>query len=177
MHMTSDRRPWTSDLGPPTADLGPLSQSFSFSFSVSHPFSLSLSQSLIRESPSFSFSLSQSLSLPGPQPLSLSAPERIHEIDVASCWKPTKLIRCEHYALQHRGPPRTPHIHSQGAAEEYHRREACQTIFVLCKQCLVTHVCPCVSVSVSARVYAPTVFTHLCMHLVSEQSNCTTKCS
>ena len=80
MHMTSDRRPCTLDLGPPTADLGALSQSFSFSFSVSHSFSLSLSQSLIRESPSFTLSLSQSLSLPGPQPLSLSAPERIHEI-------------------------------------------------------------------------------------------------
>ena len=54
--------------------------SHSVSGCQSHSLGLLLSQSLIRECPSFSLSLSQSLSLPGPQPLSLSAPERIHEI-------------------------------------------------------------------------------------------------
>ena len=70
---------------------------------------------------SHSASTSQSLTLSVSQPFSLSAPERIHEIVVPSCWKPTKLIRCEHYPLQHRGPPGTPHIHLQGAAGEYCR--------------------------------------------------------
>ena len=112
----------TVDFGPRISDRGPRTtlsviQFELFSLSPFQTFTVSVSHC---ESPSFSFSLSQCLSLPGPQPLRLSAPERIHEIDVASCWKPTKLIRCEHYPLQHRGPPGTPHIHSQGAAEEYH---------------------------------------------------------
>ena len=135
----------TVDLGPRTSDRGRRTthQSFSFSFSVSHPFSLSLSQSLIRESPSFSFSLSQSLSLPGPQSLSLSAPERFHEIDVASCWKPTKLIRCEHYPLQHRDPPGTPHIHSQGAAGEYCRVPSRRSLLSCVSLSVFSCVCIC----------------------------------
>ena len=65
-------------------------------------------------------SLSHSLSVF--QSLTLSVSHCV--VDVASCWKPTKFIRCEHYLLQPGSPRGAPHIHSQSAAEEYHRDPA-----------------------------------------------------